>query len=90
MQADAIAKGRGIGLLPTWFANGFETAHPGSLIPCVNGWQSQPTEINCFYPLGRHPLRCAYLLMRSAKQGPMSGNKKSRRSGIFYHRFFFA
>lgn len=57
MQADAIAKGRGIGLLPTWFANGFETAHPGSLIPCVNGWQSQPTEINCFYPLGRHPLR---------------------------------
>ncbi|QIL85164.1 LysR family transcriptional regulator [Vibrio sp. HDW18] len=57
MQADAIAKGRGIGLLPTWFARGFEKAHPGSLINCVDGWQSPPTEINCFYPLGRHPLR---------------------------------
>ncbi|WP_423840641.1 LysR family transcriptional regulator [Vibrio mytili] len=57
MQADAIAKGRGIGLLPTWLANGFEKAHPGSLTPCLEGWLSAPAAINCFYSTGRHPLR---------------------------------
>jgi DNA-binding transcriptional LysR family regulator len=57
MQADAIAKGRGIGLLPTWLANGFERAHPGSLVPCLEGWLSDPASVNCFYPMGRHPLR---------------------------------
>ncbi len=29
----------------------------------------------------------AYLLMRSAKQGRMSGNKKPAAAGFFYHRF---
>lgn len=57
MQADAIAKGRGIGLLPTWFAEGFENAHPGSVVSCLPGWVSEPTEIGCYYPTGRHPLR---------------------------------
>ncbi|MBC5849435.1 MAG: LysR family transcriptional regulator [Vibrio metschnikovii] len=57
MQADAIAKGRGIGLLPTWFAEGFERAHPGSLAACLPEWLSPPSEVACYYPAGRHPLR---------------------------------
>ncbi|ELV8648226.1 LysR family transcriptional regulator [Vibrio fluvialis] len=57
MQADAIAKGRGIGLLPTWVAKGFEKNHPGSLEPCLEEWYSEPASIHCFYPIGRHPLR---------------------------------
>src|SRR5690606_26042354 len=57
MQADAIAKGRGIGLLPTWVAKGFEKNHPSSLEPCLEEWYSEPASIHCFYPIGRHPLR---------------------------------
>ncbi|AEH34234.1 LysR family transcriptional regulator [Vibrio anguillarum] len=57
MQADAIAKGRGIGLLPTWFAKGFEQAHPNSVQACLPEWLSPPTEISCHYPAGRHPLK---------------------------------
>ncbi|WP_319552818.1 LysR family transcriptional regulator [Vibrio sp.] len=57
MQVDAIAKGRGVGLLPTWLANGFEKSHPGSLVPCLEDWLSDPATVSCFYPIGRHPLR---------------------------------
>lgn len=68
MQADAIAKGRGIGLLPTWVAKGFERAHPGSLMMCLAEWYTAPTEISCFHPIGRHPLRLRLLIdaMRKA------------------------
>ncbi|MCG3730156.1 LysR family transcriptional regulator [Vibrio cincinnatiensis] len=68
MQADAIAKGRGIGLLPTWIANGFERSHPKSLVACLHGWTSSPVEVQGFYPIGRHPLRLRLLIdaMRKA------------------------
>ncbi|MGC9422215.1 MULTISPECIES: LysR family transcriptional regulator [Vibrio] len=62
MQADAIAKGRGVGLLPTWIANGFERAHPNSLSACLKGWKSSPIDVHAFYPIGRHPLRLRLLI----------------------------
>lgn len=89
MQADAIAKGRGIGLLPTWFANGFETAHPAaSFLASTDGNHSQQKSTASIRSVVIH-FGCAYLLMRSAKQGPMSGNKNPAAAD-FYHRFFFA
>lgn len=57
MQIDTIAKGRGIGLLPNWVAQGYEKHHPGSISLCLPEWSASPSNINCYYPTGRHPLR---------------------------------
>lgn len=70
MQADTIQKGRGIGLLPTAFANGFVHSHPGSLINCLSGWYSDPVQINYFYPLGRLPLRLRMFIDAMKKTRP--------------------
>ncbi|EGQ8010203.1 LysR family transcriptional regulator [Vibrio parahaemolyticus] len=62
MQIDSIANGHGIGLLPTWTAQGYEKHHPGRITPCLEGWLSEPIAINCYTPAGRHPLRLSVLL----------------------------
>ncbi|MBV1839593.1 LysR family transcriptional regulator [Photobacterium ganghwense] len=70
MQADAIANGRGIGMLPVWLADGFERAHPGSVLPCLPGWQPEATEVACYYTAGRPPLRVKVLLDALRQQCP--------------------
>lgn len=62
MQADAIRNGQGIGILPQWFATRFEMSHPGSASPCLPEWQTQATEIACYYTTGRPALRVRTLL----------------------------
>lgn len=62
MQADCIRKGRGIGLLPTAFAEGLRHAHPGAITPCLAGWYTDPLPIHYLYPLGRQPLRVRLLI----------------------------
>lgn len=62
LQIDAIANGHGIGLLPTWTAKGYDTHHPGKIIRCLNNWLTEPVEVNCYSPVGRHPLRLSVLL----------------------------
>lgn len=62
MQIDSIANGHGVGLLPTWTAKGYEKHHPGRIVPCLEGWLSEPIAINCYIPAGRPPLRLSVLL----------------------------
>ncbi|MCG3726576.1 LysR family transcriptional regulator [Vibrio cincinnatiensis] len=62
MQADAIAKGCSIGLLPIWSARCFERAHPNHLSMCLHGWKSSPIDVYSFYPMGRPPLRLRLLI----------------------------
>lgn len=70
MQADAIAGGKGIGMLPIWLANGFERSHPGSVRQCLNGWHPPATEVACYYTAGRPPLRVKVLLDTLRSQCP--------------------
>jgi len=62
MQIDSIANGHGVGLLPTWTAQGYEKHHPGRITACLEGWLSEPIAINCYTPAGRPPLRLSALL----------------------------
>ncbi|UUM30298.1 LysR family transcriptional regulator [Vibrio japonicus] len=62
MQIDSIANGHGIGLIPTWTANGYERHHPGRIQACLEGWLSEPVAINCYIPAGRPPLRLSVLI----------------------------
>lgn len=51
LQADAIVRGKGIGVLPSWYASRYENAHPGSFIPCLPSWHpnSLPVALlSCF------------------------------------------
>lgn len=49
LQADAIVRGKGVGVLPSWYASRYEQAHPGSLVACLPGWQpgSLPVTLSC-------------------------------------------
>lgn len=54
LHLDAIARGKGIGLLPHWLADKREAHHPGELTPV--------------YPTGsqrRYPSRCSMLTVTS-------------------------
>lgn len=49
LQADAVVRGKGVGVLPSWYAQRYEQAHPGSFVACMEGWQpaSLPVTLLC-------------------------------------------
>lgn len=56
LQADAVVRGRGIGVLPNWYAQRYEQAHPGSFVPCLEQWQPPSLPVSLLSSFG-HPAR---------------------------------
>lgn len=53
LQADALVRGQGIGVLPCWYAEKYERAHPGSLVRCLEQWSPTELEVALLYSFGR-------------------------------------
>tara|TARA_R110002051_G_scaffold144694_2_gene217623 strand:- start:106173 stop:107090 length:918 start_codon:yes stop_codon:yes gene_type:complete len=51
LQADAVVRGKGVGVMPSWYAQRYEQAHPGSFEACLKDWQpaSLPVTLLCNY-----------------------------------------
>ncbi|WP_075881583.1 LysR family transcriptional regulator [Vreelandella massiliensis] len=62
LHADAIARGRGIGLMPDWLAAQREAAHPGELVRCLPEWQPDALPITLVYAYGYQPRKVSALL----------------------------
>ncbi|MBB5319956.1 LysR family transcriptional regulator [Marinobacter oulmenensis] len=57
VQGDAIASGRGLGLMPHWLVEKRLQAHPGTLEPCLTEWQGPALPVTMLYPHGHLPRR---------------------------------
>jgi len=57
VQGDAIAAGRGLGLMPVWLAERRLRAHPGSFQQCLPEWYGPDLPVTLLYPYGAAPRR---------------------------------
>lgn len=57
VQGDAIAGGRGLGLMSHWLTEGRLRAHPGTLELCLPDWQGPVLPVSLLYPHGVLPRR---------------------------------
>lgn len=57
LQGDAIANGRGLGLMPHWLVERRSMAHPGTFESCLPGWQGPALQVSLLYPHGVLPRR---------------------------------
>lgn len=62
LQADALVRGQGIGILPNWYADRYEAAHPGSFVRCLDGWAPEALPVNLMYSFGRAPRKVGALI----------------------------
>lgn len=70
LHVDAIARGRGIGLLPHWLVEQREAHHPGELVPCLPEWQAAPLPVSLLSAYGHQPRRVAALLDTLRRAAP--------------------
>ena len=57
VQGDAIAAGRGLGLIPHWLACRRLEAHPGQFRLCLSEWRGPVLPVTLLYPHGHLPRR---------------------------------
>lgn len=76
VQLDAIANGRGIGLLPIGLATKYGKIHPGKIEVCLPEWHTPAEDINCYYAKGRRPLRESAFIQKIKKTKPAHWDKK--------------
>lgn len=57
VQGDAIADGRGLGLMPHWLVERRLSAHPGTLESCLPDWQGPVLPVSLLCPHGVLPRR---------------------------------
>lgn len=62
LQADSLVRGQGIGVLPRWYAEKYERAHPGSLIRCLEDWYPPEQPIQLLYSYGKAPKKVTALV----------------------------
>lgn len=62
MHSDAIARGRGLGVLPIWLATAREMTRPGQLTRCLPNWQASGIPISLLYPHGHRSRKLDALL----------------------------
>lgn len=57
VQGDAIAAGRGLGLMPLWLVERRLSAHPGTFRRCLAEWSGPEVPVTLLYPHGVLPRR---------------------------------
>lgn len=63
LQADAVVRGKGVGVMPSWYAQCYEQAHPGSFVACLEGWQPASLPVTLLSNFG-HPAKKVAALQR--------------------------
>ncbi len=53
LQADSLVRGQGVGVLPVWYADRYERAHPGSFLACLPDWKPEALQVNLHHSFGR-------------------------------------
>jgi DNA-binding transcriptional LysR family regulator len=56
MQADEIVRGKGVGVMPSWYAERYEIAHPGSFLACLEQWRPESLPVTLLSHYG-HPAK---------------------------------
>ena len=62
LQADAIARGQGLGIMPCWLAERRERAHPGELEACLSEWRLPTLPVNLLYAHGHQAGKVSAML----------------------------
>ncbi|WP_306168565.1 LysR family transcriptional regulator [Halomonas sp. MMSF_3323] len=62
LHIDAIARGRGLGILPVWTTEARECHHPGELVRCLEDWSLAPLPVTLLYGFGHQPRKVSALL----------------------------
>ncbi|MBO9468904.1 LysR family transcriptional regulator [Endozoicomonas sp. G2_2] len=62
LQADAIVRGKGLGVLYDWTAERRSRAHPGELLRCLHDWRLPAVPVSLAYPFGQLPRKTKCLL----------------------------
>ncbi|MFL1407173.1 LysR family transcriptional regulator [Marinobacter sp. M1N3S26] len=80
VQGDAIAAGRGVGLIPHWLAEKRLQAHPGAFELCMADWQGPVLPVSMLYPHGILPRRTR-LFMQNVRSATPAQWKRQTMSG---------
>jgi DNA-binding transcriptional LysR family regulator len=62
LHAEAIIQGKGVGLLPHYFAEKHLDRHPEVFISCLPEWKSKPLPVYLQYPFGHLPKKMQTLI----------------------------
>ena len=62
LHADAIARGKGVGLLPYYFAKKHLHRHPDVFVSCLPEWKGKTLPVYLQYPLGHLPKKMQTLI----------------------------
>lgn len=62
LHAEAIVSGKGVGLLPHYFASKHLNRHPEAFVPCLPEWSGKPLSVNLQYPFGHLPKKVKTLI----------------------------
>lgn len=81
MHIDAIARGRGLGVLPDWMVAGREQAHPGELMACLETWRPADLPVTLLYPFGHQPRRVTSFL-EMLRQSVPAAWQRDRHSAL--------
>ena len=72
VQGDAIAAGRGLGLMPDWLVEQRMRAHPGSFRRCLPDWRGPDLPVTLLYPHGHLPRRVRAFITHLRNAVPMA------------------
>ncbi|QEM82747.1 LysR family transcriptional regulator [Halomonas binhaiensis] len=80
LHIDAIARGRGLGLLPCWQVAARNVAHPGQLERCLADWSPNALPVTLIYGFGHHPRKISALLshLRQARPAAWAASANHR------------
>ncbi|MBD3897463.1 LysR family transcriptional regulator [Halomonas sp. ML-15] len=76
LQADAIARGQGLGIMPCWLAERRERAHPGDLELCLPEWQLPALPVFLLYAHGHQAGKVSALLDFLRRHLPVEWNSE--------------
>ena len=75
VQGDAIAAGRGVGLMPHWLAERRLQSHPDHFELCMREWQGPLLAVSLLYPHGVLPRRTRLFIKKVRSAVPEQWNR---------------
>lgn len=77
VQGDAIAAGRGVGLIPHWLAERRLTQHPDAFELCMPEWQGPVLPVTMLYPHGVLPRRTRLFVQNVRASVPAAWKRRT-------------
>lgn len=82
VQGDAIAGGRGVGLIPHWLADQRLRAHPEAFELCMAQWQGPALPVSVLYPHGMLPRRTRLFVQNVRASAPAEWRRQAGTGAI--------